>query len=94
MAALKKAEAMDVGYFIPAHGFVDSPSVMREEELNFRMALEHIVAEGRRLHDSGTTLENATAGARFEPYDGWTRAANNAFAALKRVYLELDGQLK
>ncbi len=94
VAALKKAEAMDVAYLVPAHGFVDSPAIMREEEQNFRMALERIIEEGRRLHDAGTSLENATAAARFEPYDGWTRAANNAFAALKRVYMELDGQLK
>ena len=94
VAALKKAEAMDVAYFVPAHGFVDSAAVMREEERNYRMALERIIEEGRRLHDAGTSLENATAAARFEPYDGWTRAANNAFAALKRVYIELDGQLK
>ena len=92
--ALKKAESMDVGYFVPAHGFVDSAAVMREEERNYRLALERIIAEGTRLHDAGTSIENATAAARLEPYDGWTRAANNAFAALKRVYLELDGQLK
>jgi glyoxylase-like metal-dependent hydrolase (beta-lactamase superfamily II) len=92
--ALKKAEQMDVSYFVPAHGFVDSAAVMREEERNYRLALERIIAEGTRLHDAGTSLENATAGARFEPYDGWTRAANNAFAALKRVYMECDGNLK
>ena len=94
VATLKKAEQMDVAYFVPAHGFVDGALVMREEERNYRLAIERITAEGTRLHDAGTTMENATAGARFEPYDGWTRAANNAFAALKRVYMELDGQLK
>ena len=94
VAALKKAEAMDVAYFVPAHGFVDSAAVMREEERHYRMALERIIEEGRRLHDAGTSLENATAAARFEPYDAWTRAANNAYAALRRVYMELDGQLK
>jgi glyoxylase-like metal-dependent hydrolase (beta-lactamase superfamily II) len=94
VATLKKAEQMDVAYFVPAHGFVDSAPVMREEERNYRLAIERITAEGTRLHNAGTTIENATAAARFEPYDGWTRAANNAFAALKRVYMELDGQLK
>jgi hypothetical protein len=39
-------------------------------------------------------VENAPASARLEPFDGWTRAANNAFAGIKRVYLELDGSLK
>jgi cyclase len=92
--ALKKAEQMDVSYFVPAHGFVDSAAIMREEERNYRLALERIIAEATRLHSNGTSIENATAAARFEPYDGWTRAANNSFAALKRVYMELDGQLK
>jgi cyclase len=94
VAALKKAEQMDVSYFVPAHGFVDSAAVMREEERNYRLALERIVAEGTRLHDAGTSIDNAPAAARLEPFDGWTRAANNAFAGLKRVYLQLDGQLK
>jgi hypothetical protein len=85
---------MDVLYFVPAHGFVDAATVMREEERNYRLALERIIAEGLRLHGNGTAVENAPASARFEPYDGWTRAANNASAALKRVYMELDGQLK
>jgi cyclase len=91
---LEKAEQMDVSYFVPAHGFVDSSAVMREEERNYRLALQRIIAEGTRLHGNGTSIENAPAGARLEPYDGWTRAANNAFGALKRVYMELDGQLK
>jgi cyclase len=94
VAALKKAEQMDVAYFVPAHGFVDSAAIMREEERNYRLALERIISEGTRLHDAGTALENGLTGARLEPFDGWTRAANNAFSALKRVYMELDGQLK
>jgi glyoxylase-like metal-dependent hydrolase (beta-lactamase superfamily II) len=94
VAALKKAEQMDVDYFVPAHGFVDAAAVMRDEERNYRLALERIIAEGTRLHDAGTSVENAPAGARLEPYDGWTRAANNAFAGIKRVYMELDGSLK
>jgi glyoxylase-like metal-dependent hydrolase (beta-lactamase superfamily II) len=91
---LKKAEQMDVIWFVPAHGFVDDAAVLREEERNYRMAIEKIIAEGTRLHNAGTPIENATMGARLEPYDGWTRAANNASAALQRVYMELDGQLK
>jgi cyclase len=91
---LKKAEQMDASLYVPAHGFVDSAAVLHEEERNYRLALERILAEGKRLHDAGTTVENASAAARLEPYDGWTRAGNNAFAALKRVYMELDGQLK
>jgi len=94
VAALKKAEAMDVTWYVPAHGFVDDAAVLREEERNYRMAIEKIIAEGTRLHNAGTPVESAATGARLEPYDGWTRAANNAASALKRVYMELDGELK
>jgi cyclase len=94
VTTLVKAEQLDVAYFVPAHGFVDSASVMREEERNFRLALERIIAEGKRLHDAGTPVDNAPAGARLEPFDGWTRAANNGSGALKRVYMEVDHQLR
>jgi hypothetical protein len=67
---------------------------MREEERNYRLALERIIAEGTRLHEAGTPIDNAPAGARLEPFDGWTRAGNNASGALKRVYMELDRQLR
>ena len=72
VAALKKAEQMDVSYFVPAHGFVDSAAVMREEERNYRLALERIIAEGTRLHDAGTSVEmRRQRPARAD--DGWTR---------------------
>lgn len=91
---LKRAEQMDVAMFVPAHGFVDSAAALKEEERNYRMALEQILAEGKRLHDAKVPIENATASANFGVYDNWTRAANNAYAALKRVYMELDGEIK
>src|SRR5262249_52113073 len=90
---LKKSEQLDPTWYVPAHGFVDAAPVLKEEERNYRMAIEKIIAEGRRLHDAGTPPANAAAAARLEPYDGWTRAANNATSALQRVYLEIDGKL-
>jgi glyoxylase-like metal-dependent hydrolase (beta-lactamase superfamily II) len=91
---LKKAEALDPAWYVPAHGFVDDATVLKEEERAFRSALERIIAEGKRLHDAGTDPENASASARLEPYDAWTRAGNNAYGAIKRVYMELNGELK
>lgn len=94
IAALKKAEQMDVAYYVSAHGFIDSAAVMREEERNYRMAIERVIAEGRRLHDARVPVDQAAAGADFGPYATWTRRENNAAGALQRVYMELDGQLK
>ena len=91
---LKKAEQLEPIWYVPAHGFVDAAPVLEEEERNYRRAIERIVAEGRRLHDAGTPVEGAAAAARLEPYDGWTRAANNASSAIQRVYMELDGKLR
>ena len=91
---LKKAEQMNVTWFVPAHGFVDDAAVLREEERNYRMAIEKVIAEATRLRSAGTPAEGAAAAARLEPYDSWTRATNNAAPALQRVYLELDGKLK
>lgn len=94
IATLKKAEQIAPAWFVPAHGFVDSAAILAEEERNYRVAIERVVSEGKRLHDRGVDTENATASAVLEPYDAWTRAGNNAFQALKRVYQELDGGLK
>ncbi len=94
IATLKKAEQLNPEWYVPAHGFVDNASVLKEGERDYRAALERVYAEGKRLHDRKVDVENATASAVFEPFDAWTRAANNAFAALKRVYMELDGELK
>jgi len=91
---LKKAERMDVTWFVPAHGFVDGAPVLREEVRNYRLAIERIIAEGKRLHDGKVPVDDAPAAANFGPYESWTRKQNNAAGALKRVYMELDGQLK
>ena len=94
IAALRKAEQMNANLYVPAHGFIDDADVLREEERNYRLALERIMAEGKRLHDAKVPIENAPAGADFGPYGAWTRRENNAAAALKRIYMELDGELK
>src|SRR5689334_8152021 len=93
VATLRKSEALDPIWYVPAHGFVDAAAVLKEEERNYRLAIEKIIAEGTRLHAANTPAENAAATARLEPYDGWTRAANNATSALQRVYKEIDGTL-
>jgi glyoxylase-like metal-dependent hydrolase (beta-lactamase superfamily II) len=90
---LKKAEAMQARVYVPAHGFVDDPEVLREELRDFRFALERVIAEGRRLHELKMPLEKALVAADFGRFEEWTRKENNAPGALKRVYMELDGQL-
>ena len=92
--ALKKAEQMNATWYVPAHGFVDDAPVLKEEVHNFRLALERVVAEGTRLHRAKVPVDDAVAQADLGPYASWTRKDNNAAAALKRVYLEIDGGLR
>jgi cyclase len=90
---LKKAEAVQARVYVPAHGFVDDPEILREEMRDFRFALERVISEGRRLHELKMPLEKALVAADFGRYEEWTRKENNAPGAHKRVYTELDGQL-
>jgi cyclase len=94
VATLKKAEQMDARIYVPAHGFVDDADVLREEMTNYRLAIERVIAEGRRLHDAKVAEDAAAASADFGPYASWTRKDNNAAGALKRVFAELDGVLR
>ena len=91
---LRRVEALPADIFVPAHGFIDTASILREELVNYRRAIETIVSEGTRLHDAHVAVESATASANFGIFDNWTRAANNAFQALNRVYVERDGGLR
>jgi glyoxylase-like metal-dependent hydrolase (beta-lactamase superfamily II) len=91
---LKKAESMHAALYVPGHGFVDSPQVLNQEMVNFRLCLENLVAEGKRMHDSKIPVESAPRFARLGSYQYWTRAANNLPDGLRRVYMEIDGQLK
>ena len=94
IGTLLRAENMRASIYVPAHGFIDPPQVLHEEMLNYRAAIERVVAEGERLHDSGVPADAAMAAANFGPFSDWTRVQDNAANALKRVYMERDGQLK
>jgi cyclase len=90
---LKKAEQMDAAVYVPAHGFIDSPAILKEEERNYRSALERVMAEGRRLHDLKVPIADAPSKADFGSLADWTRRSENAAGALQRVYMEIDGEL-
>jgi glyoxylase-like metal-dependent hydrolase (beta-lactamase superfamily II) len=90
---LKKAEQIDAALYVPAHGFIDSPAILKEEERNYRSALERVIAEGRRLHDAKVPVDDAASKADLGDFAAWTRRSENAAGALKRVYMEIDGEL-
>ncbi len=87
---LKKAEAMQAALYVPNHGFIDAPDVLNEELVNFRRALERVVAEAKRLHAAGTPLEVAYRNVNLGEYQYWYRAANNMPDVVRKVYAEAD----
>jgi glyoxylase-like metal-dependent hydrolase (beta-lactamase superfamily II) len=94
IAAIKKAQGMDVDVYVPGHGFVDDPATLKAELDTFRRSLETVLAEGRRLRDAGVPEKDAEMQARFGEFDGWSIREMMAPRAIARVYAELDGQLK
>src|SRR5262245_57666500 len=94
LEALRKAERMEVEQFVPAHTAMNAPPLTRQTERDWRGSLERVIAEGKRLHAARIPIDDATNRADFGEYAGWWRRSENAAGALKRVYMELDGELK
>ncbi len=90
---IERAQAMDVEVYVPGHGFVDSPAVLEEELETYRRALERVIAEVTRLHDAGLSVDEALEAADFGDLDTWSLRSSQGPVAVRRVYLELDGQL-
>jgi len=94
VATIEKAQAMDVTTYVPGHGFVESPAILKEELENARQALITVIAEAKRLHDAGVPVADAVTQARFGDLETWALRSSQAAGAIRRVYLELDGQLR
>jgi len=94
LAALTKAEKMDVNIYIPGHGFTETAAVSTEELRAYHKALEAVIAEATRLHKAGVPVEDAIKQANFGEYSSWTLAKSQAPIAIRKVYEELDGKLK
>jgi cyclase len=94
ITTLKKVSALDATIFLPGHGFVDDPQVLREELAAYQQAVAYVVAEAKRLHDMGLTVDAAIKQANWGPYETWTSKDRNAPIAMQRVYDDLDGKIK
>ena len=91
--AIRRAEQMDVDFYVPGHGFVDDPATLEAELGMFRQALETVVAEGTRLHAAGVPVEDAPAQANLGAFGNWSIREVMAPRAIARVYAELNGEL-
>ena len=93
VAMIEKAQAMDVDIYVPGHGFVESPEILEEELETYRRAVEQVIAEARRLHDAGVSVEDAVEQAQFGDLEAWSLRTSQGARAIQRVYLELNGEL-
>jgi len=93
VATIENAQAMDVNTYVPGHGFVESPAILKEELETFRKAIVQVIAEAKRLKAQGLDADAAAKQAKFGDLESWTIRASQGDTAIKRVYLELDGKL-
>jgi cyclase len=88
-----RALAMDVNRFVPGHGFIEDPSVSREELVAFRDALVYVISEVKRLHGLGLSADVATAQANWGRYSDWFLREQQAPIAVRKIYEEIEGKL-
>lgn len=99
LETIEKAQAMDVTWYVPGHGFIDDAAAMKRDLEEFRKALAYVIAEARRLHDAGLPCEapdNCAAAreANWGVYADWALRDSQATLALARVYQEIEGKLR
>ncbi len=85
---------MPVETYVPGHGFTEAAGVSREELRIFHKAMAAVIAEATRLHTKGVPVEEAVKLADFGEYASWTLARSQGPIAVRKVYEELNGQLK
>lgn len=98
IGAIEKAQAMDVSWYIPGHGFIDDDASMTRDLEAFRQSLVAVIAESKRLHSSGLACAtardcSAAATADWGQYEKWTGREALEAVAVKRVYQEIEGTL-
>jgi glyoxylase-like metal-dependent hydrolase (beta-lactamase superfamily II) len=95
---IKKAQAMDVNLYIAGHGWVDDAATMKADLEVYRKNLEHVIAEGKRLHAAKVPCADpanceAVKQAKWGPADSLALKDGQAPISLAKVYQELDGKL-
>jgi cyclase len=93
VGALERAEAMDVQTYVPGHGFVEASKASREELVEYRKAVQAVIAEVKRLHAAKVPVEDAIKQAKFGPYEELKLHESQRPIAVRKIYEELDGKL-
>ncbi len=90
---LRTAEAMDVDTYVAGHGIRGSIDYSREGLVRYRGAVEQVIAEVRRLRESGLDLDAAVEQANFGALSQQADYVYQAERAVRRVWAELAGEL-
>lgn len=98
LATIDKAQKMDVSWYVPGHGFVDTETSMRIDLEESKKALAHVIAEAKRLHAAGRPCESAAncpaaREAQWGPYADYALSTSQGPLAITKVYQELEGRL-
>jgi cyclase len=94
LKALDNAEAMKASIYIAGHGFTETGAVSQEEIRAYHKAMEAVIAEATRLYNAGVPVDQAVKQANWGEYASWTLASSQGPIAIRRVYAELNGQIK
>lgn len=93
VAMLERAEAMDADVYVPGHGIMESPTVLRRELAEYREAVKLVIAEATKHHAAGLSLEEAVQTAQFGDLETLSLRDSQVPRAIERVYMELRGEL-
>jgi glyoxylase-like metal-dependent hydrolase (beta-lactamase superfamily II) len=93
VAMVEAAQAMDVDVYVPGHSIVEAPEALAEDLEIYRVAMVRVIEEATRLHAEGLSIEEAVEQADFGDLESWTLSASQGPTALRRVYMELNGEL-
>src|SRR5262249_15809609 len=85
--AIENAQTMDVNVYVPGHGFVETPAILREELETFRKAIVQVIDEAKRLRAAGLDADAAATQAKFGDLETWSLRESQGATAIKRVYL-------
>jgi len=93
VAMLGRAIEMDVDVYVPGHGVMEAPAVLEAGLVSFRDAVRAVVEEATRLHGDGLSAEEAAEAVSFGDIEEWSLRDSQKLRAIRRVYMELNGEL-
>jgi len=92
--AIESAQALQPALYIPGHGFVDDREVLAEEWAAHREHIRYVYEAVSTAHASGLGVDEAIEIADWGPYADWSGAVSQGRIAIRRIYAELNGELR